>query len=532
MVTALPNQLGLPVSLEAALASALTPVQRTAEGERQLDELAELFPASLERRQRDWPEGPSAITQVELPPCESPEKVGEFRSSLYRLREAGRKVQPEERQRSCGRDRLGSSVRLMRRPDGTGTAAPGSLSTCSSVWACPVCSATIRANRADELQRGAARWRELGGELYLLTLTVRHQGWDAFEPMKDGVANAWRKVQAGAPWKRFQARHGIAGVTRALEATHSNRGHGWHPHLHVLLWCEAPLAELEHARGWLAERWAAKVETVMGLEHVPNEHGCDLQITSERGSEYLSKLGLEVAGALTKQGRGGRQPFEILQGAIEGAEGDRELWTEYVLTTKRARMLTWSKGMRERLELGDEDEAEHGEVTGAVPARVWDWHVHGGRVLRLFAAAALGAVGLVRYVEHTHGAELALETAMLSRNAVAGRAPPDAAERARARDLAAFERTKAKPAEVRAARRALERVPVGELERARRSALAELVRRRELKAHPILGQRLRDDDVVDDELLAELAELRRAERARAEMLHPAEFSDAQEDIPY
>lgn len=67
---------------------------------------------------------------------------------------------------------------------------------------------------------------------------------------------------------------------------------------------------------------------------------------------------------------------------------------------------------------------------------------------------------------------------------------------------------------------------------AKRSILAELKQRAELKSHPIVGQRIRDEDELDRLLLAELAELRRNDFVT---LRASEFSDdpdLQSAIPY
>jgi hypothetical protein len=216
--------------------------------------------------------------------------------------------------------------------------------TCGSVWACPVCSLKIRARRAADIAKVVA-WHGLD-RTYMLTLTVRHGFGDDLVTMRPGVPTCWRKVQTGEPWQRFKESVGLRGSIRALEVTHG--GNGWHPHLHILLFTDGlSPEELATARAWISERWARFVATELGDQFAPDtEHGCDLRPCNTE--DYLAKLGLELTLGTTKEGaRANAAPFHLAQLAIAGDADSQRLWQRYCDAFKGARMLTWSKGLRD-----------------------------------------------------------------------------------------------------------------------------------------------------------------------------------------
>lgn len=74
-------------------------------------------------------------------------------------------------------------------------------------------------------------------------------------------------------------------------------------------------------------------------------------IRQEIGRAQASALGNELLRADNKKGRReGRAPFEILRLALAGDEAELELWHQFERGTKGSRMLTWTGGIRERLE--------------------------------------------------------------------------------------------------------------------------------------------------------------------------------------
>jgi hypothetical protein len=348
------------------------------------------------------------------PPPARPRRAG-----LWRLRDdlRGHHGEPQEdrkgrlqipRPAKCGCVRITAGVEVRMGDYG---ASYGGLVRCASVWACPVCAAAIKAERAAEISALVA-WHG-ADRTAMLTLTVRHGVGEDFAKMTRGLSNAYRRMTRGKPWKRFCLQWGISGQVRALETTHGN-AHGWHPHLHILLllgeagekgdWKKA------HPRAWtwLAKRWRACVirEPDLGADFAPDvfmEDGelveLDYDVESDRAKshgidcrelklvKYLSKLGLEISNPDTKQtrSRDGRTPFQIAQDLTTSGrparfvERDAALWATYVQGTKGRKMLTWTRGLKARAGIGEkedrdviaEEESGGGEPVATIDADDW-----------------------------------------------------------------------------------------------------------------------------------------------------------------
>lgn len=302
--------------------------------------------------------------EVGTPP--SPVDGRERVARRYDVRRGLWRVSGMQRVAACGRvpagmvDQLG--VHRVEGADGARGAITG-LAVCGSVWACPVCSAHIRHERAADLQRGAERHQGDGGGLAMLTLTFAHEAGDALADSLDGMLKAWRRVVTGAPWKRIWAEYGVVGTVRAVEVTYGVE-HGWHPHLHVLLVTDEPLtgeerATLEH-RLW--QRWARMCER-HGLGAPSRERGARLEVCwSDAAAAYVVKLqegamALETLRGDLKTSKGDRwQVFDVAGAAGDGEAWAVERWHEYERATKGRRCIQWSKGLRDLWGLDDERE--------------------------------------------------------------------------------------------------------------------------------------------------------------------------------
>lgn len=367
-----------------------------------------------------------------------------YRAQAYELRDglrgyAPRRGEPGARVRACGRVRVGGEVAIVERE---GRCHYCGLVRCGSVWSCPVCSSQIRAERAKDVTR-VVEWHaeKHGAEgAQLLTLTLRHRYGDQLADLRFGLSNAYRRFVRGEPWKRFVERVGLVGSVRALEVTHG--GNGWHPHLHAVVLVR-DAAALASELPWLRERWQECVVRELGVAAEPNaEHGVDLRPCHR--ADYLAKLGLEVvAPGSAKAGRqGNRTPWEIAADLCalphphdERSDEDREqdrsddkyLWQTWLEDMRGARMLTWSRGLREQAGLGEEltdEEIVEGEGANdrtvvLVPGAIWD----AVREVRGIAAQLLA----VAEREGASGVEELL--AMVSVQARAARAARAAASR-------------------------------------------------------------------------------------------------------
>lgn len=295
-----------------------------------------------------------------------------------------------ERVRKCGRVTHTDAGDVAVKVNGD-VAHYAGLTTCGSVWACPVCSAKIRNHRGDEIAEGAARWiDELGGSAYMVTFTVPHDLVDALKPLFDTVANGFRSVISGRAWQTEKERLGVAGTIRSMEVTHGENG--WHPHLHVLVFFDDVLTAEDFA--WLRLRWYerwSRFITRAGYRAPSFEHGLDMRPvrTGEEAGRYIAKvqdgghLGNELTRADLKEGRSGsRTPFEVLDDfRWTGDLEDLEVWQEYEKATKGRQCITWSQGLRALLLPDDQGQdktdeeiaAEEigGETVAMLPADTW-----------------------------------------------------------------------------------------------------------------------------------------------------------------
>jgi hypothetical protein len=263
----------------------------------------------------------------------------------------------------------GQSVLIRRREvDGRMVASYQGLMTCGSVWSCPRCSAVIAHTRAEEIGAAVRECYRQGGTVFMLTLTMRHNASDRLTDLWDALGSGWRSAFGTRTWTgqkarseerngrlvRVKARSGdvelfeVAGLTRVVEATYgtpASGGHGWHLHIHALVFCASSLqAGLRFDlpdwisplvdREWLARnifasrvhgRWSAGLKKA-GYA-LPGSVAVDMREVGDGGAEYLgryltkatydaaTKTGIEVAaGQVSKVGRleRNRTPFELL----------------------------------------------------------------------------------------------------------------------------------------------------------------------------------------------------------------------------
>jgi hypothetical protein len=297
------------------------------------------------------------------------------RRNRYDLRYVLWKFSTLPRVNRCGRV-VASNARTpdVRVADG-GHAHFSGLMLCGSVWSCPVCSAKIRHERAQELEHALSRWMALhpAGSVLLATLTMPHDRGEALSGLMDTIQHAWRRVLSGGAWMRDKADYGIRHHVRGWDATHG--GNGWHPHLHAVLFLDrTPTAEqLARLEDRLHGRWS-RACTERGHREPTREHGTRLElarspadlaayvakVAADHADGRVSGTALEVARGDLKQARdGGRTPWQILESfASTGDCDDLSLWREWEQATFGRYWMRWSRGLKELVGLADRDDQE------------------------------------------------------------------------------------------------------------------------------------------------------------------------------
>lgn len=317
------------------------------------------------------------------------EKSPEIRTeNRYRNRGVLWETSSLERVRKCGRVSVsGSGLVAVRCAHGV--AGFAGLATCGSVWACPVCNAKIMAVRAIEIGSVVATALARGMVVGMVTLTMRHHAGQRLDDLWDALAGSWRRVAGGKVWNRRRDL-GWVGTLRAVEVTHSF-DNGWHVHIHCLLflgderWLTGDVdVMLSERRKWEAnfdplafgmwQRWSSGL-IAAGLDD-PLLEAQDWHLIHGMGdlalSKYLTKsvdpgsVGLELTSSQTKGATWSKTitPWEYLNRFR--ATGDVALlkvWGEYERASHGRRQLTWSRGLRDMAQLGDEQTDE--EIAGA-----------------------------------------------------------------------------------------------------------------------------------------------------------------------
>jgi hypothetical protein len=324
-------------------------------------------------------------------------------SELPRLKQCGhRPITPDGR---VGVRMLGAA--------GERIAGFAGLASCGSVWSCPVCSAQIMVRRREDVALAVDKARERGWSVVMVTLTVRHRKGQPLASVWDAVSAGWGAVTSGSGWVGGKIRkdgshkvgdkerYGITGYIRAAEVTHGE--HGWHPHVHALLFLDGPISE----DGAIAlgmsmwQRWDRAVRKA-GFSSLRDHGGLDAHVVNEDAqkvmADYFTKVVYQpdsragdiaselTLGGLTKDGRlKGRTPMQILRSIVEtGDADDLDLWLEWERVSRGRRALTWSTGLREVLGLDAEatDEEIAAEEIGSVQDTVVVLTAQGWRTLR------------------------------------------------------------------------------------------------------------------------------------------------------
>ena len=297
-----------------------------------------------------------------------PQNTGFFaadlrRQSRYERRAAQWRLSSLPRCRKCGRTPVTESGLVAVRHR-AGVAGFAGLSTCASVWACPVCNAKIMARRAVEIGGAVGLAHQAGMVVVLVTFTLRHDRAQSLRVLWDSVSHCWRRVITGRHWsKSAREAAGVLGFVRVSEVTYGDRN-GWHPHTHTLLFLEpgTTARRVDALCFSMWSRWSAGARA-MGLDD-PLIDGQDWHTIEGPGDielgRYLSKsvdqgVGVELTSTQTKGARTdfGTVPWwELLTRVIE--DGDAEaaaLWSEWETTSKGRKQMTWANGTREMLGL-------------------------------------------------------------------------------------------------------------------------------------------------------------------------------------
>ncbi len=268
--------------------------------------------------------------------------------------------------KGCGRALMDPASGVIVAQTAAGTSVVLGLMRCGRIWLCPVCAATIRHKRAEEITAAVVEWIRRGGTAYLVTFTARHGHTDRLADLMDALQGtrktpdtprrpgAYQRLITGGTWAGRRAtdgrghadrdgirdRIGYIGMIRATEVT-VGQINGWHPHIHAIVMvggrtegeraAKQVVATFEPTEAALSEwqgHWRGVwTRTLRGInpDFTPDDrHGVDFKrLDTERDAndlaEYIAKTqdgkapALELARAdLKTAAHGNVAPFELL----------------------------------------------------------------------------------------------------------------------------------------------------------------------------------------------------------------------------
>lgn len=345
-----------------------------------------------------------------------------LRRARYSMQQAAQALLPDQAVSDC------LKKRAVRHGDGAPTLSPGvnllhspsrkrarvnGVHRCSSVWACPICSAQISAVRAEQLREGVSNHRSAGGSVVMLTLTARHTREDKlghwllkfleavnrFKQRRDTTRRKLRpeapprwnaKTQGSRPdshflpfswgWNSLVSAKVMVGSVSTLEVTHG--GNGWHPHVHIMCFFGPGVTPDQGCA--IIERLRATWIHVLDSNGLSgNEHAFHVKSSNaveEWISDYISKYGVfpqhveevakqkwcmhsEMTLQIRKVGKNAlkkdqRNAWQLLADYVLGEKRAGALFREYAGVFKGRRQLTWSPGLKERLGVLDQSDEE------------------------------------------------------------------------------------------------------------------------------------------------------------------------------
>lgn len=158
--------------------------------------------------------------------------------------------------RGCGRTVMDPESGVILAQTAEGKSVVMGLLKCGKIWLCPVCSATIRHRRAEEITKAVVSWIQQGGTALMVTFTARHAASDELATLMDAIqgtradeangikrkAGAYQRLITGGTWAGrpqrgvlgLREKLGYVGMIRATEIT-LGQANGWHPHIHAIV---------------------------------------------------------------------------------------------------------------------------------------------------------------------------------------------------------------------------------------------------------------------------------------------------------
>lgn len=268
----------------------------------------------------------------------------------FLLQDQSAKLLPKERVCNCLKKRIDKNKdREVKYNEERKKAHWSNVQRCGAIWICPVCAKQVTEKRRNELQTGLKRWRDLGGQVYMMTLTFSHNRDQPLKLLLASLKKAMKCFNETTRVREIFKSIGLQYKINGFEVTYGQNG--WHPHHHILLLSSKYLniSAFDAARKELALLWI-KACVRAGLNAPTMKHGLDLADGSY-ADKYVAKWGLEhelTKGHIKKGKNGSLTPFDLLQLSIQDDlifddKLPSKLWQEFGIAIKKSQLLRFSK---------------------------------------------------------------------------------------------------------------------------------------------------------------------------------------------
>ena len=297
-------------------------------------------------------EVPLDITQVSWPTNKDKAYIHSTRIDRYADRDMAGKLLGG-RQKDCGCKCIDKGgIAIMQKEDRTYFSG---VSTCSSVWACPVCSNKINEARSKDVSLLLNYYLKAGFSLAMVTLTSQHNKNESCFKVKNKELGSFNKMIASRKYKDLCKQYNFEGYVRALEVTIGVNG--WHPHIHLAIIANNTQEALNEFANSIIQLWVSfnKGTNAGAQDYTP--------ILDVQGvSDYITKWGaadeLVKSNHKTNKNKKGYPPFALLRLVKEQGEGAMipntdfnaaKAFKDYAKAFKGAKQLTYSKNFQVKL---------------------------------------------------------------------------------------------------------------------------------------------------------------------------------------
>ena len=239
---------------------------------------------------------------------------------------------------------------------------------CKSVHLCPVCSQVIMKEHESMTRSVFRQHKAKGGSIAFVTSSLAHNTQDTLISTIENLQIVSRKTMSSKPFRKAALAAGYIGRIRSLEVrwsrlTRDQRRGGWHPHFHILFFCEGGQEVTKEMADVFVSQFV-KFSNKIGNQASENGQ-CAKICSDEEQAAYVSKgsaddFAIELTKGNSKKSRSrSLSPFQILNTIKKGGNAQkiadcRSAWDEYVETMPRRHAFDTSKALKERYPVEEE----------------------------------------------------------------------------------------------------------------------------------------------------------------------------------